>query len=107
VYPTASVAVQLAMEGDVCKEAAIVLGCVGLTPIRAREAQSALRQQKMSGNVIDAVVEAARAAADPQADMRGSVEYKRALVGALVKRAIDCAIRRARSERVEVSHIYA
>ena len=107
VYPTASVAVQLAMEGDVCKEAAIVLGCVGLTPIRAREAQSVLRGQKISHNVIDAAVEAARAVADPQADMRGSAEYKRALVGALVKRAIDCAIRRARGERVEVSHIYA
>ena len=107
VYPTASVAVQLTMEGEVCKEAAIVLGCVGLRPIKARAAESALRHQKMTGKVIEAAAEEARAAADPQADMRGSAEYKRRLVAALAKRAIDIAVRRARSERVEVSHIYA
>src|SRR5712671_6098610 len=33
VYPTASAAVSVAMDGDVCKEAAIALGCVGLTAI--------------------------------------------------------------------------
>jgi len=52
-------------------------------------------------------VEAARAAADPQADMRGSIEYKRALVAALVKRAVDVAVRRARGEQVEVGPVYA
>jgi CO/xanthine dehydrogenase FAD-binding subunit len=39
--------------------------------------------------------------------MRGSAEYKRTLVGALVKRAIAIAVRRAHGERFEVSHIYA
>lgn len=107
VYPTASVAVQLVMDGDVCNEAAIVLGCVGLTPIKAREAESALRGQEIGGKVIEAAAEASRTAADPQSDMRGSAEYKRALVAALVKRAIEIAIRRARGERVELSHIYA
>ena len=106
VYPTASVAVQLAMDGDVCKDAAIVLGCVGLTPIKVREAESTLRGQKVT-KVMEAAAEAARAAADPQSDMRGSAEYKRTLVAALVKRALDIAMRRARGERVEVSHIYA
>jgi CO/xanthine dehydrogenase FAD-binding subunit len=56
---------------------------------------------------IAAAVEAARAAAEPQSDMRGSADYKRILVGALVKRAIDTAMCRARGEQVEVSHIYA
>ena len=52
-------------------------------------------------------MEAARAAADPQPDMRGSAEYKKVLVAALVKRAIEAAAKRARGGRVEVSHIYA
>jgi hypothetical protein len=39
--------------------------------------------------------------------MRGSADYKRALVSSLVKRAIAIAVRRARGEQVEVSHIYA
>ena len=107
VYPTASVAVQLSMDGDVCKDAAIAMGCVGLTAIKATEAESALRGQKISDKLIVTAAEAARAASDPQSDMRGSAQYKRALVGALVKRALEIAMRRARGERVEVSHIYA
>lgn len=107
VYPTASVAVQLSIEGDVCEEAAVVLGCVGLTAIEVREAEAALRGQNITDKLIGTAAEAARAAADPQPDMRGSAEYKRALVAALVKRAIGVAMRRARGERVEVSHIYA
>ncbi len=108
VYATASVAVQLTMEDkDVCNTAQIVLGCVGLTAIRAVEAEAALRGQKMTSKSVQAAAEAAMAAADPQSDMRGSAEYKRMLVGALVKRAIDVALRRSRGERVEVSHEYA
>ncbi len=107
VYPTASAAVQLTMDDDVCKDVAIALGCVGLTPIRAEEAERALRGKALTAKTIAGAVDAARAAADPQSDMRGSADYKRALVGALVKRAIEIALRRARGEQVEVSHIYA
>jgi carbon-monoxide dehydrogenase medium subunit len=107
VYPTASAAVQLTMEGDVCKDAAIALGCVGLTAIKAKEAEAALCGQPITDKTLASAAEAARAAADPQSDMRGSAEYKRALVAALVKRAAKVAVRRARGEQVEVSHIYA
>ena len=107
VYPTASVAVQLVMDGDVCKDAAIALGCVGLTAIRATDAEAVLRGQAIAEQTVARAAEAAQTAADPQPDMRGSADYKRALVGALLKRAIDIAIRRARGEQVEVSHLYA
>jgi carbon-monoxide dehydrogenase medium subunit len=107
VYPTASAAVQLTMDGDVCREAAIALGCVGLTAIEAKDAEAALRGQAISEKTLTAAAEAARAAADPQSDMRGSADYKRTLVGALVRRAINIAVRRARGESVEVSHLYA
>jgi aerobic carbon-monoxide dehydrogenase medium subunit len=107
VYPTASAAVQLTMEADVCKDAAVVLGCVGLTPVRAKDAEAALRDKMIGEKTIAAAAEAARAAADPQSDMRGSAEYKRTLVGGLVKRTIEVALRRARGEHVEMSHIYA
>jgi carbon-monoxide dehydrogenase medium subunit len=107
VYPTASAAVQLAMEGEVCRDAAIALGCVGLTAIKAKDAEAALRGQPVTEKTVAVAVEAARAAAEPQSDTRGSADYKRTLVGALVKRAIDIAVRRARGEQVEVTHIYA
>lgn len=107
VYPTASAAVQLVMDGDVCQDAAIALGCVGLIPIRAKDAETALRGQTLAEKTIARAMEAAHAAADPQSDMRGSADYKRTLVGALVKRAIEIAVRRSRGEHVEVGHIYA
>ena len=107
VYPTASAAVQLTLDGDVCQDAAIALGCVGLSAIRAQEAEKALRGKPLDRKAFDTAAEAARAAADPQADMRGSAAYKRQLVGALVQQALRTALSRARGEHVEVSHIYA
>ena len=107
VYPTASAAVQLTLEGDICKEAAISLGCVGLTAIRATEAEATLRGKSINDKTIAAAAEAARAAADPQPDMRGSADYKRVLVAALVRKAIHLAVRRARGEQIEGTHLYA
>ena len=107
VYPSASAAVQLTLVDDVCQDAAIALGCVGLTSIRATEAEAALRGKRLDDKTIATVAEAARAAADPQPDMRGSAEYKRQLVVALVKRTIAIAARRARGEQVEGTHLYA
>jgi aerobic carbon-monoxide dehydrogenase medium subunit len=107
VYPTASAAVQLSLEGDHCKEIAISLGCVGLLPIRPLEAEAALRGQQITPKLIESAADAARAVVEPQSDMRGSAQYKRQLVGALVKRAMEAALQRARGQQVEVSHIYA
>ena len=107
VYPTASVAVQVTLEGDVCQEVAIRMGCVGLTPIRASQAEGVLRGASLGEKAIEIAAEAARSEADPQPDMRGSAEYKRMLVGVLMKRATYAAVRRARGERVDVSHLYA
>jgi carbon-monoxide dehydrogenase medium subunit len=107
VYATASAAVQLEMDGDVCRDVAIALGCVGLTAIKATEAENALRGRPINEKTIATVMEASRNAADPQPDMRGSVDYKRTLVAALVKRAIEIAVRRAGGEQVDVGPIYA
>ncbi len=108
VYATASVAVQLTMEDAVmCREARIVLGCVGLTAIRVRAAEQELEGKEVNGAIMSRAAEAAMAAADPQPDMRGSAEYKRVLAGSLTRRAIAIALRRSRGEKVPGGHIYA
>lgn len=108
VYATASAAVQLVLDTkNTCKDARIVLGCVGLMALRAREAEEALRGKPLDAKNVQAAADAAHEAAQPQSDMRGSAEYKRVLVGALVKRAIGIAARRARGEKVEAGHEYA
>jgi len=109
VYATASVAAQLTMDDDraTCREARIVLGCVGLTAIRARHAENELTGKEVNDAAVARAAEAAMAAADPQPDMRGSVEYKRVLVRSLARRAIQIALRRSRGEQVPGGHIYA
>jgi len=107
VYPTASAAVQLVMDGDTCKDVAISMGCVGLMAIKAKDAENALRGQAINAKTLATAMDAAQTAAEPQSDMRGTADYKRQLAGALVKRAIEIAVRRARGEQVEVSHLYA
>ena len=107
VYATASAAVQLTLgDNDTCKDVRIVLGCVGLMAIRAKEAEKTLRGKTLDEKRIESAAEAAREAAEPQDDMRGSADYKRVLIAALVKRAIGVAVRRARGEEVEAGHEY-
>src|SRR4029077_4479814 len=63
VYPTASAAVQLTMDGEVCKDVAIALGCVGLTAIKAKDAEKALHGQQVTQKTMATAVEATRAVA--------------------------------------------
>lgn len=108
VYASASAAVQFTMEdASVCREARIALGAVGLTALRATEAEAELRGRTVDARSIAAAADAAVHAAQPQSDMRGSAEYKRTLVRTLVARALNVALRRSRGESVEVGHFYA
>jgi carbon-monoxide dehydrogenase medium subunit len=106
VYATASAAVQVTLEGDTCKDIRIVIGCAGLTAIRAKEAENELRNKKMDQKAVQRAANAARESAEPQSDMRGSADYKRVLIAALVKRAIGISVKRARGESVEAGHEY-
>jgi carbon-monoxide dehydrogenase medium subunit len=108
VYASASAAVQLTMnDRETCDHARIYLGCLGLMPLHAVEAERELHERRITAATISKAAEAAMAAADPQPDMRGSAEYKRRLAGSLVKRAIHIALRRSRGEDVEAGHEYA
>jgi aerobic carbon-monoxide dehydrogenase medium subunit len=107
VYASATSAVQITMgDADTCKEAHIYLGCIGLLPVHAEEAEKELAGKKITPKIIASAAEAAMHAGDPQSDMRGSAEYKRVLVKSLTRRAIEAAVRRCRGERVEVGHEY-
>ena len=82
--------------------------CAGLRGIDGYAAKTETFSQRglFDEKRIEDAVEAARAVAEPQDDMRGSAEYKRVLIAALVKRAIGIAVRRARGEQIEAGHEY-
>ena len=100
-FAVASAAVQLTLdENGRCASIAIALGAVGPTPIRARAAEETLTGQVPSEAMLAGVERQVRDAADPFADTRGSVEYKRHLAGVLFRRAFAAALARARGEQV-------
>jgi carbon-monoxide dehydrogenase medium subunit len=108
VYASASIAVQLTMRDDhACQDARVYLGVLGLTATRVTAAEELLRTKPMTPETIAKVREAVMDIAEPTSDMRGSAEYKRHAAGALAKLAVQTALKRARGEHVEVSHLYA
>ena len=95
-YATAAVAAQITLDASgACAYAGIGLTAVGTTPIKATGAEAALRGQPLTDAAIRAAAQIAADESDPTADLRGPVEYKRAMVKELTKRALTKARERA------------
>jgi carbon-monoxide dehydrogenase medium subunit len=95
-FATAAVAVQLTLgAGGVCEQVGIGLTNVGSVPIKAERAEAALKGKRPDDAAIKQAAQLAAEAAQPSADLRGSVEYKKDLVRVLTGRALRTAIARA------------
>jgi carbon-monoxide dehydrogenase medium subunit len=68
--------------------AAIALGAVAPTIVRASTAEDSLMGRSLDEQAIAAAATLAREAARPIDDVRGSADYRRAMVGVLVGRAL-------------------
>lgn len=77
------------------KQARIVLGSVGPTPLRATSAEVLLIGEKPDEALFHKAGEAARQDCTPIDDFRGAANYRKAMVGILTKRTLDIAHRRA------------
>jgi carbon-monoxide dehydrogenase medium subunit len=100
--PSAGVAVRLTLDGgnDMVQTARIVLGCVGATPVRARKAEALLAGKKLTSELVDEAGNIASQECSPTSDLRGSEQYKRAIVRTLVRRAAAKAYERALTSTV-------
>ena len=99
-FATAAVAVQITLAAnDVCSRIGIGLTNVGLTPIKAGKAEGALRGQRLDDKAIKEAARLAADAAQPAADLRGPVEYKKDLVRVLTVRALHRALERVAHAR--------
>ena len=105
-FAVASVAVQLEFDGaGNCTKAGVALGAAGLTPIKVSAAEETLCGQPVAPDVMDAAAGQVVEAANPLADVRGSSDYKRAVCGALFRKAVDIALRRHGGENVRGGHV--
>jgi len=95
--PSVGVAVRLTLAEvkDSIENARIVLGCVGPTPVRARKAEENLTGKNVSAELAAEAGKIAAQECKPTDDLRGSEQYKRAIVGTLVKRSAMKAYERA------------
>jgi carbon-monoxide dehydrogenase medium subunit len=78
-----------------CEDCRIAMGCVGVTPLRARQAEDLVRGQARSDALLRQAGAVAQEATDPLSDTRGSAAYKRSMAGVFVRRALDQAWQQA------------
>lgn len=94
-FATAAAAVQLSLDAKgLVRQAGIALSAAGPCAVRVEEAERLLVGQKPTAEAIRAAADAATRRSEPQADLRGSVEYKKHLAGVLVARGLRQALAR-------------
>ncbi|MDP6390256.1 MAG: xanthine dehydrogenase family protein subunit M [Alphaproteobacteria bacterium] len=94
-YAIAAAAVTLSMDGGKCASATVALTNVADTAVLSAAAADALVGSAVDDKAIDAAAEKAMADSDPAEDLRGPVEYRRAMAGEMTRRAIREALARA------------
>lgn len=98
-YATAGAAVQLTLDkSGICTAAGIGLTNVNATPLRAARSEQALIGKPITEASVAEAAQYASEDCSPSSDLRGSEEYKRAMVAVLVKRMIHKAVERAGSK---------
>jgi carbon-monoxide dehydrogenase medium subunit len=97
-FAIAAVATQISLDPKgICSYAGIGLTAVGPTNLRAKKAEEFLLGKELNDKVIEEAAEIAASEAKPTDDpLRGSAEYKRAMVKVLTKRALKISLNRAR-----------
>jgi carbon-monoxide dehydrogenase medium subunit len=90
----AGVGLTLADDG-ICADARVGLVGAGTTPIRAVNAEAALRGQAVTPETLAAAAKAASEECEPLSDTEGSEWYRREMVAVFVRRAGELALSRA------------
>jgi len=95
----AGVGVSVELDNGTFKSARVALASVAPTPLFVKEAGHALVGKPVNEESIQAAANAARDAARPITDMRGTIEYRKHLCEVLTRRALNTAIERAKEAR--------
>jgi carbon-monoxide dehydrogenase medium subunit len=96
-YATVGVAASVTVDPatQTFRDCRVALGCVAATPVRAQEAEALIRGQRLTHALAQEAGTLAQRRTDPISDARGSADYKRAMAGVFVRRALEQAWQRA------------
>lgn len=92
-------AVNLRLDGDRIAAARVALGAVAPRVLLVPEAAKAIVGTPLDDTALTALAEAAKAAATPISDKRGTAEFRKDVAGVLVRRAAAIALARAKGEQ--------
>ena len=96
-YATAAVAVQVSLVNGNVGEVGIAITGVGPINLRATAAEDSLRGTEPTDSAIVEASRLAAEAAQPQSDIRGTVEYKRSVIRVFAERGLRKAIAAAKA----------
>ena len=94
-WATAACAVVVSLSGGKIDHVRITLTNLGPTALRAHDAEEVLLGETATTDLIKQAADRAMAICDPAEDLRGDPEYKTAMAGQMVQRAISEALSRA------------
>jgi carbon-monoxide dehydrogenase medium subunit len=80
--------VVIADPGRRCDDIRIALAGAAPTPLRARQAEAALRGQSLSDAAISAAAQAAATESEPLSDLMGSADYRRQMIRVWLRRLL-------------------
>src|SRR5581483_3936655 len=97
-YATVSVACLVSVDKGTnrCSDARIALGSAATTPVRADQAEAALKGQELTPERLREAAQLIAGQVDPISDFRGSSDYKRDMAVVWTRRALEQALQRAR-----------
>ncbi len=94
-FAVVGVAAQVTIDAaGICTRAGIGLTNVGPTPLKVYPAEAFLQGKRLDQDSLKQAAQLAAEAARPEADLRGSIEYKRDMVQVLTTRALTRALER-------------
>jgi carbon-monoxide dehydrogenase medium subunit len=97
-YAIAAAGAVVTLDADTITEVGLGLAAVGAPHLVAARAEDAVRGRIADDETLDLAAQLAAEECQPPTDQRGPADYKRALAGELVKRALRTAIARCRGE---------
>ena len=97
----ASVAVLIKIEGKTCLRARIAAGSVAPTPMRLFDVEAFLEGSSLSKEVFGKAQQLASKCVDPITDVRSTADYRRHLVGVLLKRALERLLDKESGDRYQ------
>ena len=97
-YAIAAAGAVVRLDGDMISDVGLGLAAVGAPHMVAPRTEDAIRGRIPDEETLDLAAQTVAEECEPTADQRGPADYKRALAGELVKRALRTAIARCRGQ---------